>query len=71
MKLEKILMTKKDIYAFLGYKNMDTIYKKILSEKVVKQLGFSSLKEFKQIKQFNYDQTKTLKRFFEELKSEK
>lgn len=71
MKLEKLLMTKKDIYVFLGYKNMDTIYKKILSENVVKKLGFSSLKEFKQIKQFNYDQTKILKRFFEELKSEK
>lgn len=66
---KNILMTKKDLYTSLGYKNMDVIYKKILSEKIVNELGFNSLDEFKKIKQFNLEQTKSLKRFLVELKS--
>lgn len=68
MKLEKVLMTKKDIYIHLGYKNMDAIYRKILTEPILKELGFNSLKEFKRIKQFDLQQTRKLKNFLVELK---
>ncbi len=71
MKTEDILMTKKDILTFLGYKSMDKVYKKILSEKLVNELGFESLKHFKKIKQFNLEQTKNLKSFLVEVKGNK
>lgn len=68
MKTEKILMTKKDIYIHLGFKNMDMIYKKILTEKTLKELGFNSLKDFKRIKQFDLEQTRKLRNFLVEVK---
>lgn len=68
MKLEKVLMTKKDIYIHLGYKNMDNIYKKILTENKIKELGFSSLRDFKRIKIFDLEQTRKLRDFLVEVK---
>lgn len=65
-----LLLTKKDFYTALGYNSMDTIYKKILSDKMLKRIGFSSVQDFKKIRQFNLSQSRAIKEIIVELVSE-
>lgn len=64
-----ILLRKSDISDLLGC-NMDLAYKKILTEKVIKELGFSSVKEFKSIRLFTLEQSTIIKNFIKKIKNE-
>lgn len=64
---QNLLITKADICICLGYKSMKPIYTRILTEEIVKQLGFNSMKEFKRTKSFTFEQSNKWKDFLSDL----
>lgn len=64
------LLYKRDIPKLLNCNSMCIVYKLILTEEIIKELGFNSMREFKNIKVFNLNQTRKLKQFFKALLKE-
>lgn len=67
---QPFLLYKKDIPALLNYNSMSMVYKKILTEQILKELGFKSAQEFKNIKIFTLEQSRILRTFFNSLTGE-
>lgn len=67
LRKQPYLLYKKDIPRMLNYASMRTVYKKVLTENIVQELGFDSMDEFKRIKIFNLDQSRALKQFIKNL----
>ncbi len=64
---KKLLITKRELAAELGF-SMQTLYKKMFTEKLIKSMGFESLRVFKGIKTFDFEQTKELYKFIDKIK---
>lgn len=62
------LLTKKNIYLELGYKSMTPVYNKyITTDKIAKELGFSTLQDFKKVRKFTLDQSKKIRFFLDDV----
>lgn len=67
---KSFLLTKRDIFESLGYTSMTMVYKKILTKEILQELGFDSVKEFKNIKIFTLEQSRTIRIFLEEISNQ-
>lgn len=65
------LLNKKDIVNRLGYSSMTMVYKKILTNEIIKELGFKSITDFKKIRKFNLHQSRVITQFLDKLLKEK
>lgn len=67
---KKYLIYKSDLPKLLNCQSMYIVYRLVLTEEIIKELGFKSMKEFKNIKTFNLEQSRKLKQFIEGLQKE-
>ncbi|WP_299368367.1 hypothetical protein [Winogradskyella sp.] len=63
-----LLLTKEHLCEIFGKSRMTEVYRKILTEKVItNELGFSSIEEFKKIKEFTLEQSQNIKQYLKTL----